>query len=138
MVHHEGAERIVVEDWHAFSVEDFLELGGDNLIWTELNYFTIQCLEVNHADGEGVSEGDFVAVHKVISHAADRLMLLLLDCHDQVSGEAVVWGVTFTSESENGTGFHARLHLDLFLDRDFMLSGSIALRLNLPEIETLS
>ena len=48
MVEHDWRQGIIVVNWHALAVEDFLELWGNYLVWPELDDLTIQCSEINY------------------------------------------------------------------------------------------
>ena len=54
MVHHERRKRIIIVNWHSFSVEDFLELWGDDLVGAELDNLSIKSLEIYDGNSKGI------------------------------------------------------------------------------------
>ena len=64
-------------------------------------------------------------------------MLTLLNCHDEVTRQAILRRVSLTSESKNGAWLHAGLHFDFFFYSLLSLCFSITLRHLLHEAECL-
>ena len=53
-----------------------------------------------------------MAVDEVVTVASDRLMLGLLDSHDQIASESVLRAVALAFEPKHCARLHARFHLD--------------------------
>ena len=79
-----------------------------------------------------------MTIDQVISVAPDRGMLLLIDGHEKVAWQLVVWLVSFSDKAQHSAWLHAWLDLDFLLNVDGLLSHAISLRDDAIEANQLS
>ena len=78
-----------------------------------------------------------MAVDEVVAVAPDRLMLGLLDGHDQIASESVLRAVALAFEPKHSAWLHAWFHLDFLFNLHLGLSFTITLSHCLQERESL-
>jgi hypothetical protein len=67
VIHHQGRQRVVVQDGHAVALEYSAGLGGQDLIRGDFEESSIQSFEFKWRHGERVEEANIVLVHEVVA-----------------------------------------------------------------------
>ena len=116
VVQHQRGQRVIVIDRHSLAIEDFLQLGRDDLVRSILDYLSVQGRELYHRDRQCVSQRNLMSVDEVVSHSANRLVILLLDRNQKVASQSIVRGVALANKPQSLARLHSRLYLDLLLN----------------------
>ena len=123
VIHHQWGKWVVVVYWHSFAFEDFLEFRCDDLVRSELNYFTFESLEFDCSGCESILEANLVSIHEVISDTSDAFVLDLIYMYDKVSCLLVCWLMAFPDEAKLGSWLHSWFNVDFFLSVHLIISA---------------